>query len=127
MSQEKEKQTNRDAIKMLLALAFAFNDPLRPQIRIEGHEERDIAYEAGFLSPKDVEMSVYSTQKRGRILSLLRIMKENQWVDFVPKPPIGAYYVSLTPVGYRKAVQYSTPWWKTIAKRILGVLRYGQG
>ena len=112
MSDVEDKRTTDNIRRMLLALAFASNDPIRPQIRIEGHEERDVAYEAGLLSPREVEMSVYSTQKRGRILHLLGIMREKQWVEFTPKPPTGAYYVFLTAIGYENAINFSKPWWR---------------
>ena len=117
MTEYEDKRTTEDIKRMLLVLAFAFNDPIRPQIKIEGHEERDVAYEAGLLSPRDVEMTVYSTQKRGRILRLLGSMKEKQWIDFRAKPPIGAYYVFLTPVGYQQAINVSRPWWKKVITR----------
>ena len=120
MTQYQDKRTTEDIERMLLALAFAFSDPIRPQIKIEGHEERDVAYEAGLLSPPDVEMTVYSTQKRGRILRLLGSMKEKQWIDFIAKPPLGAYYVFLTPSGYQQALKVSKPWWRKVVARFFG-------
>lgn len=112
MSESEDKRTTENINRILLAVAFASTDPIRPQIKIEGHEERDVAYEAGLLSPREVEMTVYSTQKRGRILHLLGIMREKQWIEFTPKPPTGAYYVFITPTGYETAINLAKPWWR---------------
>ena len=94
-----EKKREETLFAVLLALTRAFHDPIRPKVREEGLEERDLAFEAHLLTPAEVEMSVYATQKRNRVLRLLRDMRDRGWIKMEPKPPTGAYYVSLSSTG----------------------------
>ena len=89
---------------MLYVLVRAYQDPVRPKIRFEGMDERDLAYEAGMLTPVEMEPSIYGTQKRGRVLQLVRKMVERSWVDMEPTPPLGAYHIFLKQEG----VDYAT-------------------
>ena len=84
---------------MLYVLVRAYQDPIRPKIRFEGMDERDLAYEAGMLTPVEMETAVYGTQKRGRVLGLVRRMVERSWVDMEPAPPQGAYHIFLKQEG----------------------------
>ncbi len=90
---------------MLFALVRGYQDPVRPKIRTEGMDERDLAFEAGLLNPMEMETSLYGTQKRGRVLGLLREMVKRSWVEMQPMPPQGAYHVYLTEAGAQYAVE----------------------
>ena len=90
---------------MLYVLVRAYQDPIRPKIRVEGMDERDLAYEAGMLTPVEMEPSIYGTQKRGRVLRLVRKMVERSWVDIEPLPPQGAYHIFLKQEGVDYAAE----------------------
>lgn len=94
---EQERALEEQLRAMVWALARAYQDPIRPWVREQGLEERDLAFEAGLLAPWEVEMPTYATQKRGRIVRLLREMERRGWVDLEARPPYGAYYVRLRP------------------------------
>lgn len=89
-------------LTMLLVLARAYADPVRPKIRISGMDERDLAFESGLLEPSEMELSIYGTQKRGAILKLIREMEERNWVGTALVPPEGAYHVILKPDGLQR-------------------------
>ena len=106
-----EKKREETLFAVLLALTRAVHDPIRPKVREEGLEERDLAFEAHLLTPAEVEMSVYATQKRNRVLRLLREMRDRGWIEMEPKPPTGAYYVSLKANGLLHVQErMRTPW-----------------
>lgn len=104
--------------KMLWALARAHNDSSRPTIRTLGIDERDLAFESGILSPAEVETTTYATQKRGRILRLLREMQGREWVRFEAVPPHGAYHVFLLPAGAEKANRLVRSWWSKLWEQV---------
>ena len=104
---------------MLYVLVRAYQDPIRPKIRVDGMDERDLAYEAGLLTPVEMETSVYGTQKRGRVLSLVRKMVERGWVDMEPTPPQGAYHLFLKQEG----VNYAAGKRRFVTDRFLGWLK----
>ena len=87
---------------MLLILARAYHDPIRPKIRTDGMDERDLAFESGLLEPAEVELAIYGTQKRGRVLRLIREMENRGWVENRVMPPQGAYHVVLKPSGVER-------------------------
>ena len=89
-------------LDMLLVLARAYQDPIRPKIREEGMDERDLAFEAGLLDPVEVDLAVYATQKRGRVLRLIRELESRDWVETQVVPPQGAYNVLLKPAGVER-------------------------
>ena len=101
MATNKKSKECREAIlfDILFALARASTDRVRPHVTEEGLEERDLAFEAGLLSPPEFEISVYATRKRNRVLGLLREMSERGWIRMQIKPPSGAYYVYLQDAG----------------------------
>ena len=117
---EQRRATERISIEdaaqeMLVALARAHNDPRRPIVREKGIEERDLAFEAGFIEPPDMELTIYGTQRRNRILRLIREMQTRGWCQAEQLPPTGAYYVRLLPAGQEAAVQKtqtSRSWWQ---------------
>ena len=120
MAKKKQKATETITVEdaaqeMLAALICAHNDPRRPAIRERGIEERDLAFEAGFIEPPDMELTIYGTQRRNRILLVLREMQTHGWCAMEPLPPTGAYYVRLLPAGQEAAVQktqVSKSWWQ---------------
>ena len=118
-----EKKREETLFAVLLALTRAFHDPIRPKVREEGLEERDLAFEAHLLTPAEVEMSVYATQKRNRVLRLLRDMRDRGWIEMEPKPPTGAYYVSLKPIGLLYVREHMRAPWGKLWDRIRSRLR----
>jgi hypothetical protein len=123
---EKEPREVEEAMEsMLYVLLRAYRDPIRPKIRVEGMDERDLAYEAGLLTPVEMETSVYGTQKRGRVLRLVRKMVERSWIDMEPTPPQGAYHIFLKQEG----VDHATEKGRFVLDRLLrwlkGRLGYG--
>ncbi|MBI4337745.1 MAG: hypothetical protein HY683_07980 [Chloroflexi bacterium] len=106
-----EKQFNLELENMLLALARAYGDPIRRQVQERGVAEYDLAFEAGLLIPAETEMTVYATQKRGRVMRLLRTMQKQQWVRIETAPPYGAYQVMMEPAGWQEAARLLRPWW----------------
>ena len=112
--QKAQKRWEEQVFEMLLALARAFHDPIRPNIRTQGIEERDLAFEAGLLIPAEVEMTIYSSQKRNRVLRLLEDMKSRGWVEMEPTPPTGAYHVFLKPQGEEYVRELLRPWWNRV-------------
>ena len=118
MTTNKKSEEHREAIlfDILVALARASSDPLRPHVVEDGLEERDLAFEAGLLSPPEVELSVYATRKRNRVLSLLKEMTGRHWIQMQVRPPSGAYYVYLQDEGIRRMRQRSRPPWYRVVK-----------
>lgn len=96
---------------ILFVLLRAQHDPSRPDVREQGLDERDLAFEADLIIPAEMEMSIYATQKRGHILSLLRTMKSRGLVEYTPTPPTGVYRVRLTAQGQEIAMNLFRPWW----------------
>ena len=117
---DEARQLEERAQAMLLALVRAYRDPLRPHIRQQGLDERDLAFEADLLIPAEVELPVYASQKRGAILRVLREMKARGWVDLRPTPPIGAYSVVLQAPGEAQAFRLLQPWWSKVWERLRG-------
>ena len=119
-----EKKREETLFVVLLALTRAVHDPIRPQVREEGLEERDLAFEARLLTPAEVEMSVYATQKRNRVLRLLRDMRDRGWIEMEPKPPTGAYHVYLKSTGLLYVQErLRPPWirlWDLVRSRLRG-------
>lgn len=102
---------------MLFALVRAYGDSSRPKVREQGLEERDLAFEADLLSPADMELTVYATQKRGRVLSLMRQLQARGWAKMEVMPPRGAYHIFLLPKGVEHAHQVARPWWRKALER----------
>ena len=61
-----------------------------------------------------MELSVYASQKRGRIIQLLSEISDKGWITIYEKPPIGAYRVFISDDGVRKFNEYNLAWWKKI-------------
>lgn len=121
MARKQEAQQPSDVeqalVEMLLALVRAYGDSTRPQVRERGLEERDVAFESDLLRPADTELTLYATQKRGRVLSLMRQMQARGWVRMEVMPPRGAYHLFLLPKGMEYAVQITRPWWRKALDR----------
>ncbi|MQF82892.1 hypothetical protein FIM02_01865 [SAR202 cluster bacterium AD-802-E10_MRT_200m] len=109
---EIEIHVNDEAVALLLALTRAFNDTSRSQLIVEGIEERDLAFEAGLLEPFEVELTIYSTRKRNRILTNLKVLQDQGWAELRTMPSTGAYHVFLTLAGQEFLLQLVTPSWK---------------
>ena len=118
-----EKKREEALFAVLLALTRAFHDPIRPKVREEGLEERDLAFEARLLTPAEVEMSVYATQKRNRVLRLLRDMRDRGWIEMEPKPPTGAYHVYLKSTGLLYVRERLRPPWSRLWDHVRSRLR----
>lgn len=103
---------------MLLALFRAYHDRVHPEVHTQGLEERDLGYEANLLTPPEVELPLYATQKRRRILRGIRRMVERGWATVEARPPHGTYYVCLTAEGERFARQLARPWWRRVWERL---------
>ncbi|MSQ13662.1 MAG: hypothetical protein EXR47_05975 [Dehalococcoidia bacterium] len=121
MARRQEAQQPSDVeqvlVDMLLALVLAYGDSARPQVREKGLEERDVAFEADMLAPPEMELTVYATQKRGRVLSLMREMHARGWARMEVIPPRGAYHLFLLPKGMEHAAQITRPWWRRALDR----------
>jgi hypothetical protein len=104
-------------ILMLVALVRAYQDSVRPNVSTNGLEERDMAFEAGLLSPMETELTVYATRKRGRVLGLLRDMESWGWVAMQTAPPHGAYHVFLEGEGIAAVQEHLRPWWSKFLDR----------
>jgi hypothetical protein len=118
--QEQERIAQEQAIAdLLVALARAHNDPIRPQIPETGIEERDLAFEADLLSPPEMEMTVYATRKRRRVLFLLRQLEERGWAR-LEQSANGAYRAFLLPQGAAEAQRFvPRPWWQRVMGRFV--------
>jgi len=110
-------KVQEEHLRMLVALVRAYQDGFRPNVQSTGLDERDVAYEAGMLTPKEVELTVYATQKRGRVLRLLREMESWGWVGLQVAPPQGAYSVFLYTEGLEVAREHLRPWWSRVVRR----------
>jgi DNA-binding PadR family transcriptional regulator len=117
------KQREEVLVSMLLALARAHQDPRRLHIRTQGMDERDLAYEADLLSPMEMETTIYASQKRGRVLGLLRELEKHGWVKTQAVPPLGAHHVFLTPHGEELVARIQRSrlgeLWKWLTSRLL--------
>lgn len=111
-------ELSEEQIRVLSALVRAYQDSIHPDIRAQGIDERDLAFEAGLLSPHEVEMTIYATQKRGRILRLLREMGAQGWVETEVVPPQGAYHVFLLDAGVQVLRESLRPWWSRLWDRL---------
>lgn len=110
-------QAREEHLQMLIALVRAYQDNFRPHVPTTGLDERDMAFEAGLLTPMETELTVYATRKRGRVLSLLREMESWGWVAMEPVPPQGAYHVFLEGDGIAVAQEHLRPWWSKLLDR----------
>ncbi len=121
MARKQEAQQPFDVeqalVDMLLALVRAYGDSARPQVRANGLEERDVGFESNLLTPPETELTVYATQKRGRVLSLMRQMQSRGWARMEVMPPRGAYYLFLLPKGVEYAARITRPWWRRALDR----------
>ena len=106
--------------QLLVALARAHVDRLRPDVRTDGLDERDLAFEAGLIQPMETELTIYATQKRGRIVRLLTEMKAFGWVEVEARPPVGSYHVMLQSEGMVAVREHLRPWWSKLLDRWLG-------
>jgi hypothetical protein len=105
---------------VLLALVRACRDDLRPAIREEGIDERDLAYEAGLLlRPSDLEAAIYGSQKRNSVLRVLRQMQGNGLIN-MEMGPKGAYRVLPTGKGEQYAEFLMRPWYRKLWSRLSG-------
>jgi hypothetical protein len=110
-------QAREEHLRMLVALVRAYQDRVRPHVPTSGLDERDIAFEAGLLTPMETELTVYATRMRGRVLSLLRDMESWGWVAMKQMPPQGAYHVFLEGDGIAVAQEHLRPWWSKLMDR----------
>jgi hypothetical protein len=124
MEQNSKAARDLDLIleSMLFALVRGYQDPVRPKIRTEGMDERDLAFEAGLLNPMEMETSLYGTQKRGRVLGLLREMVKRSWVEMQPMPPQGAFHVYLKEEGAKYAMERGRSVLTVVVRHIRGVV-----
>lgn len=99
----------QSVVEALVTLVRAHNDARRPAIREKGIGERDLAFEAGMLEPPDMEMTMYATQRRSRVLRVMREMQTRGWCHMDVLPPIGAYFIKLTPEGEQAVAQSADP------------------
>jgi hypothetical protein len=120
----KEERAREERLSALLvALVRAYHDRTRPAIRERGIDERDLAFEAGLLSPAEVDTPIYATRKRNTVLSLLREMRRRQWADIQLTPPQGVYHVILRQEGIDHLAQHFRPWWARLREWLQARLR----
>lgn len=120
-SRREEESERRSAIvaqqEVILALVRACRDDLRPAIRREGIDERDLAFEASLLAPAEVENPTYGTRKRNGVLRILRGM-QRQGLITMETGPRGAYRVLPTSQGEKYAEYLMRPWWRRLWDRL---------
>ena len=114
---------NQAAGALLKALARAFRDPRRQDVREQGIEERDLAFEANLLQPMDVELPRYANLKRGSIVRLLEQMERQGFIEFKDPKPGTLLRVLPTAAGKEIGDRLLRPWYI----RVLGTLRIGRG
>ena len=103
---------------VLLALIRACRDDLRPAIRREGIDERDLAFEASLVQrPADLELSIYGTQMRNTVLRVLRGMQREGLIT-MELGPRGAYRVLPTSQGEKEAELLMRPWHRKLWDRL---------
>ena len=106
--------------EVLRALIRACRDDLRPAIRREGIDERDLAFEASLVQrPADMELSIYGTQKRNGVLGVLRGMQRDGLIT-MEAGPSGAYRVLPTSQGEKLAALLKRPWHRKLWDRLRG-------
>ncbi len=105
---------------VLLALIKACSDDLRPAIRREGIDERDLAFESSLLQrPADLEMTTYATRMRNSVLRVLRGMQREGLIT-MEMGPKGAYRVLPTSQGEKEAELLMRPWYLKLRDRLRG-------
>ena len=118
-----EQQSSKDRAaqaQVLLALMRACRDDLRPAIRREGIDERDLAFEASLLrQPSDVETTTYATRMRNSVLRVLRAMQREGLIS-MELGPSGAYRILPTPQGEKLAALLMRPWHRKLWDRLRG-------
>ncbi len=116
----RRRTTEAVAEGVLLALVRACRDHLRPAIREQGIDERDLAYESALLqTPAEVEPTVYGSQKRNMVLRVLRKMQQDGLIS-MQMGPNGAYRVLPTPKGEEYADSLTRPWYAKLWERLRG-------
>ena len=104
---------------VMRALIRACRDHLRPSIREAGIDERDLAFEAGLLTPAEVDSAIYGPQKRNAILRLFRRLQGEGLIS-MHMAPNGVYQVLPTPKGEQFVEQLARPWYSKMWDRLRG-------
>ncbi len=111
---------SESAAPILKALAKAVRDPRRSDLRTEGIEERDLAFEAGLLLPMDTELPRYANVKRGAIVRILEQMEKQGLIQFKDAVPGRLYKVLPTAEGESIAERLLRPWHQKLMDWVLG-------
>ena len=119
----REQQSSKEKAvqgQVLLALMRACRDDLRPAIRRDGMDERDLAFEAALLlRPSDVETTTYATRMRNSVLRVLRGMQQEGLIT-MELGPGGAYRILPTTQGERYVERLMRPWHRKLWDRLRG-------
>jgi len=108
------KDQNVIAGSLLIALINAFGNPKRKNLQDDGLEERDLAFEAGLLSPMEMELTKYATTKRGKIVYILEKLETQGLIRFHVKTPGILYKIFPTDQGQTIGQKLMEPWYMKI-------------
>ena len=116
----RRETTDAVAEGVMVALVRACRDHLRPAIREQGIDERDLAYESALLrEPSEVEPAVYGAQKRNMVLRVLRKMQQDGLIS-MQMGSNGAYRILPTSQGEEYAEFLMLPWYTKLWERLRG-------
>ena len=104
---------------MLKALVRACREPRRQNLRSEGMDERDLAFEANLIIPMDMDMPRYAQIKRGAIVRVLEQMKNQGLIEFIDPRPGTLYKVVPTPNGEEIGERLARPWYQRLLAPLL--------
>lgn len=112
MSNESERVES-----VMRALIRACEDRIRPSIRHTGIDERDLAFEAGLLTPSEMESIIYGPRKRNGVLRLFRRMEQDGLI--VMNVAInGVYRILPTSEGEKFVARLPQPWYRKMWNRV---------
>lgn len=114
------KQMERALERLLLCVVRSTNDPRRTELKSEGMDERDLAVEAGFLTPAAVDDDAYTPTVRRPILAALQVLEQRGWIEIVSGDRWHIMRVRPTPVGESYAMDLQRPWYQKLRDRLLG-------
>jgi hypothetical protein len=112
MSNENERVES-----VMRALIRAYQDQIRPSIRHNGIDERDLAFEADLLTPSEMESIIYGPRKRNAVLQLFREM-EREGLISMNMGINGVYRILPTSEGEQFVAQLPQPWYRKMWNRL---------
>jgi hypothetical protein len=114
------RQMERVLERLLLCVVRSTNDPRRAELKTEGMDERDLAVEAGFLTPAAVDDDAYTPTVRRPILAALQVLEQRGWIEVVSGDRWHIMRVRPTAAGESYAMELQRPWYRKLRDRLWG-------